>query len=200
MRTSRTLSRESLQRSLRVRRNHSRAIQCSKVCKKPSLVGLTKEQKHIWIDINERIFRELVNFLKLYFLEHAFDDCFEQITKTLKLVVDEDIDDFEWNVTVGRYKKELALLTHERESQPIISKCIEEMRQELEKYERGDSEDLEGESLDKRIDKIIRSYGILYNRCPKFFNVCGNIILSSRLIRYELIEQGIDRLLDKAEG
>ena len=114
----------------------SRAIQCSNPGKKPPLVGLTREQKHISIDINERIFRELVGFPRLNFLEHAFEDYFKQITKTLKLVVDEDIDDFEWNVTVGRYIKELAIFRLEREREPITSKCIEEMRQELEKYNR----------------------------------------------------------------
>ena len=114
----------------------SRSIQCSNPGKKPPLIGLTREQKHIWIDINERIFHELVDFPKLYFLEHAFDDYFKHITKTLKLVVDNDIDDFEWNVTVGRYMKELTFLRREREGKPIISKCIKEMRQELEKYDR----------------------------------------------------------------
>ena len=69
------------------------AIQCSNPGKKPPLVGLTREQNHIWIDINERIFRELVGFPKLYFLEHGFDDHFKQITKTIKLLVVEDIDD-----------------------------------------------------------------------------------------------------------
>ena len=113
-----------------------RSTQCSNPGKKPPLIGLTREQKHIWIDINERIFRELACFPKLYLLKHAFDDYFKQITKTFKLVVDKDIDDFEWNVTVGRYMKELTFLRREREGEPLISKCIKEMRQELEKYDR----------------------------------------------------------------
>ena len=59
--------------------------------------------------------RELACFPRSYFLEHAIDDYFELIRKTLKFVVDRHIDDFEWNVTVGRYMKELALLRRERE-------------------------------------------------------------------------------------
>ena len=43
---------------------------------------------------------------------------------------------FERNGSEGCYmKKNLALLRRERENWPIISKCIEEMRQKLEKYE-----------------------------------------------------------------
>ena len=49
-------------------------------------------------------------------------------------------------------------------------------------------------------DRIICSYGISDNRCPRFFKVCSTIVMFSRLIRHKLIEQGIDRLLDKAEG
>ena len=55
--------------------------------------------------------------------------------KTLKLVVGRDIGIYDWGVTVGRYMKELAILRRKREGQPIISDCIKEMRQELEKYD-----------------------------------------------------------------
>ena len=51
--------------------------------------------------------------------------------KTLKLV---HIHICVGDVNVGRYMKELAILRCEREWQPIISDCIEEIREELEKY------------------------------------------------------------------
>ena len=51
------------------------------------------------------------------------------------IVVTGPIPNFEWNLSVGCYMKKLALLRHDRKSWPIISKCIEEMRQELEKYD-----------------------------------------------------------------
>ena len=80
-----------------------------------------------------------------------------------------------------------------------------ESKKELDKYEkniltRENVEDLEDGSLDEINDRIIRSNGISYNRCPRFFKVCGTIVMFSRLIKHELKEQGIDRLLDKAEG
>ena len=113
-----------------------RIIQCSNPGMKQPSVELTREQKHRWIDINDTIMNELRDFPRLYlFLEITFDDSFEQIRKTLKLVIDRPIDDFEWNVTVDHYMKELALLRHERKGQPLISKCIEEIRQELETYD-----------------------------------------------------------------
>ena len=39
----------------------------------PPSVELTRKQKNIWIDINERIMRELACFPQPYFLENAFD-------------------------------------------------------------------------------------------------------------------------------
>ena len=86
------------------------------------------------IDIDDKIRRELARFPRLDFLEHAFDDHFKQIEETIRLVVAEFIGDFPINITVGRYMKKLALLRFARERQPIISKCIEEIRQYLEKY------------------------------------------------------------------
>ena len=58
-----------------------------------------------------------------------------KIKETLRLVDVRCIGSFEWDATVGCYMKGLASLRRERERQPIISKCIEEMRQELKKYE-----------------------------------------------------------------
>ena len=49
----------------------------------PPSVKLTRRQEQIRIDIDDKIWRELRNFLKLNFLEHAFDDYFKQIEKTL---------------------------------------------------------------------------------------------------------------------
>ena len=109
-------------------------------------------------------------------------------------------------------RQELEKYDHIRPANQKINEFVTKIAKKIDKYEKnllrskkvdhkhGDSEDLEDGSLDERIDKIIRSYGISYNRCPKFFNVCSYIILSSRLIRHELIEQGIDQLLAKAEG
>ena len=115
-----------------------------------------------------------------------------------------------------RNKTKLKRFDRLRSADQQINKFISRIEEKLDKYEKNlvksekekrddpeDSEedtDLEGGNLDKRIDKIIRSYGISYNRCPRFFDVCGNIILSSRLITYKLIEQGIRQFLDKAEG
>ena len=49
-------------------------------------------------------------------------------------------------------------------------------------------------------DRIIRSYDISYDWCPWFSSVCTGIILFSKLIREELMKQGIRRLLNEAEG
>ena len=87
------------------------------------------------IDIDVCVRCELARFPRLNFLEHAFDDFFRQIKKPLRLVFDKPIDDLPFDVTVGRYMKELALLRREFESQPITSKWEEEIRQELKKYE-----------------------------------------------------------------
>ena len=135
--------------------------------------------------------------------------------------------------------KELATLRFERERQPIISKCIEEIRQELKKYDcirsasqpideiekkkpnkqtrqlrkkkkkLSGSKDVEdnkeklktvGGDLVEINDRIIRSYDISYDWCPKFFRICAGIILFSKMIREELIKQGISRLLGKSSA
>ena len=67
------------------------------------------------------------------------------------------MDDFEWNVTVGRYTKELTLLC-EREGEPIISKCIREMRQELEKYDHIRSVNQQINKFVTRIEKELDKY------------------------------------------
>ena len=85
------------------------------------------------IDINLKIKRVLMGFPRLNILEYAFDDYFEQIEETLKLIVNRH-NGIYGNVTVGRYMEELAKLRREPEVQSIISKCIEEIKKELEKY------------------------------------------------------------------
>ena len=111
----------------------SRIIQCSNPGKEPPSDELTSEQKQIKIDIVYKVEHELSSFPRLNFLERAFHDYFEMIEKTLKLI-DRIYIRIYGNVTVGRYMKELAKLRCEREGQSIISECIEEIRQELEKY------------------------------------------------------------------
>ena len=99
----------------------------------PPLVGLTRKQ--IGINIGGCIRFELKRFPRLNFLEYAFDDYDKQIAKTLKLVVTDPLLSHEWDYSLGCYMKQLASLRHERKSWPIISKCIEEIRQEIEKYD-----------------------------------------------------------------
>ena len=101
-------------------------------------------------------------------LKRALDNYFEQIEETLDLVFGGLIDDFPWNVTIGRYMKELALLSCERESPPIISKCIEEIRQELEKYDciRSASQSID-EFITKMKKKKKNSSITKRNKCRK---------------------------------
>ena len=56
-------------------------IQCCNPCKEPPSDELTRGQKQIKIDINDKIRCELSSFPQLNFLEHAFDDYFKQIEK-----------------------------------------------------------------------------------------------------------------------
>ena len=76
--------------------------------------------------VSSHIFRD-------YFLEHAFDDYFEQIKKALKLL-DKIHIRFYGYFTIGYYMKELALLEREREDLDSILKCIEDFKEQLEKY------------------------------------------------------------------
>ena len=52
---------------------------------------------------------------------------------TYTLTAGSFIDGFEWDHNIGVYLLKLTLLRREHENWPIISKCFDEMRQELEK-------------------------------------------------------------------
>ena len=67
------------------------------------------------------------------------------------------------------------------------------------KDKRGDPEKIMPVDADlvEKIDEIIRSYDISYDRCPRFFDVCTGIILFSKMIREELMKQGINRILNE---
>ena len=71
--------------------------------RKPPSDELTSEQEQVKVDIVDKIRGVVARFPRLNFLENVFDDYFEQIEDTLKLVVWEPE-----NVTVGRYMKNLA--------------------------------------------------------------------------------------------
>ena len=87
--------------------------------KEPPSVGrpgyVDRWYDQIIINIENKIRFDFKCFPRLNFLEHASDDHFKQITKTLKLV-GEDIDDFKWGISVGRYLKQNAFLRRGREN------------------------------------------------------------------------------------
>ena len=68
------------------------------------------------IDIDYKVMDELKRFPRLDVLEHAFDDYFKQIRKSLSLDVHRCIDGHERKISVGEYLMKLALLRRERKN------------------------------------------------------------------------------------